>query len=169
MWVLSVNSDGVRCARSCMFGVSTIATLIEPPARVPPPFCLWPPQPATATAPIASRTAIHATRTDALMALLPLRTCSAAACACSPKNANRRSAGAQRDTMAHHDHPADRDPAPRDRCDRVPVEARRLPCDGPKVPRGLGDVPPPRARAPRVAANCAGEGGVSFLREVAGL
>jgi hypothetical protein len=31
MPVSSVNNDGVRCAKSCELGVSTIATLIEPP------------------------------------------------------------------------------------------------------------------------------------------
>src|SRR3954464_9240870 len=31
MWVLRVKSDGVRCARFCVSGVSTTATLIDPP------------------------------------------------------------------------------------------------------------------------------------------
>src|SRR4051794_31280358 len=31
MWVLLVNSDGVRCARFCVSGVSTTATLMDPP------------------------------------------------------------------------------------------------------------------------------------------
>src|SRR5919201_6378332 len=69
MCVLAVKSEGVRCARSCMLGLSTIATLI-----VPPPLdrlSLWPPpQPDMTPPPIAIRIAIKATCTVRSMAVL---------------------------------------------------------------------------------------------------
>src|SRR5919204_938865 len=70
MWLFAVNSDGVRRARSWVSGVSTIATLREPPAFDLPPLSWPPPQPTKAATPIANGSAIKARRTVQLTALL---------------------------------------------------------------------------------------------------
>src|SRR4029453_8876835 len=44
-----VNSEGVSFAMSFICGLSTMATLIEPPLDPPPPLSSSPPQPATPT------------------------------------------------------------------------------------------------------------------------
>src|SRR4029453_17177065 len=47
MFDFLVNSEGVSFAMSFIWGLSTMATLIEPPLDPPPPLSSSPPQPAT--------------------------------------------------------------------------------------------------------------------------
>src|SRR3954467_2654468 len=61
MWLFAVKSDGVRCAMSCICGLSTIATLIEPP-RFDPPSLSPPPHPLMSPPPITNRVAIEVMR-----------------------------------------------------------------------------------------------------------
>src|SRR3954471_2662625 len=71
MWVLLVKSDGVRCARFCVSGVSTTATLIEPP-----PFGaagLW------SSRPHPARAVITSPRTTAMLRTPTRQVCSFAA------------------------------------------------------------------------------------------
>src|SRR4051812_18022349 len=60
MCVSRVKSDGVRRSRSSVFGVSTMATLIEPPRIDWWALCSERAQPARAAPPIATRSAIQA-------------------------------------------------------------------------------------------------------------
>src|SRR4051794_38184640 len=95
MPVLRVNNDGVRCARSSVFGVSTIATLIEPPrfapALAPPP----PKQPAGITAAIVSRAAIKARRTVAPAEASAGLSCARVATSPTSPTTEQRLAGSQ--------------------------------------------------------------------------
>src|SRR3954452_22884596 len=64
-----VNSEGVSFAMSFIWGLSTMATLIEPPDP-PPPLSSSPPQPATPSPTNSAAITINVARTVPLISLL---------------------------------------------------------------------------------------------------